>query len=39
MNEEKFNGKADIYAKYRPTYPVDFINYLFSDVVLTNIVL
>lgn len=27
---EKFTGKADIYSKYRPSYPMDYINYLIS---------
>ena len=26
MNEEKFSGKAEIYDKYRPTYPTALIN-------------
>ena len=32
MNEEKFTGKADVYTKYRPSYPDEFINYLFSEI-------
>ncbi|MDR2939577.1 MAG: class I SAM-dependent methyltransferase [Clostridiales bacterium] len=32
MNEEKFTGKADIYMKFRPSYPESFINYLYTDV-------
>ncbi len=32
MNEYKFTGKADIYAKYRPTYPDAFLDYLYSKV-------
>ena len=32
MNEEKFTGKADIYAKYRPTYPDSLMDYLYSQV-------
>jgi len=32
MNEEKFSGKAAVYAKFRPTYPDAFISYLYSDV-------
>jgi len=27
---ENFTEKADIYAKYRPHYPIEYINYLFS---------
>lgn len=30
MNEDRFTGLADIYAKYRPSYPDDFIRYLYS---------
>ncbi|NLW89134.1 MAG: class I SAM-dependent methyltransferase [Clostridiaceae bacterium] len=29
MNEGKFDGKGNIYAKFRPTYPREFIEYLF----------
>ena len=32
LNEDKFIGKADTYAKYRPSYPSEFINYLYSKV-------
>ncbi len=32
MNEDKFIGKADIYEKYRPSYPNEFIDYLYSEV-------
>ena len=32
MNEERFTGKADIYNKYRPSYPKEFIDYLYSQV-------
>ena len=32
MNEERFTGKADIYKKYRPSYPKEFIDYLYSQV-------
>ena len=32
MNETKFNGMGKIYAKFRPTYPKEFIDYLYSDV-------
>jgi SAM-dependent methyltransferase len=31
MNEHKFSGKADIYAKYRPAYPDAFLEYLYSQ--------
>lgn len=32
MNEEKFTGKAENYAKYRAPYSDDFIKYLYSEV-------
>lgn len=32
MNTEKFTGKASIYKKYRPKYPKEFIDYLYSQV-------
>jgi len=32
MNEDKFTGKADIYAKYRFDYPAEFLDYLYTDV-------
>ena len=32
MNEERFTGKADIYKKYRPTYPKELMDYLYSHV-------
>lgn len=32
---EKFTGKADIYAKYRPSYPSEYIDYLISYNNLT----
>jgi len=34
MNEDKFKGKADIYAKYRFDYPAAFLDYLYTDVGL-----
>lgn len=30
MNEEKFTGKADIYDKYRPSYPMELIDWLYK---------
>lgn len=36
MNEDKFTGKADIYTKYRPTYPKEFIQYLYLQVGLNK---
>lgn len=32
MNENKFNGMGKIYSKYRPSYPFHFIDYLFTEV-------
>ena len=31
-NEERFSSKADIYKKFRPTYPKDLIDYLYSQI-------
>lgn len=31
MNEEKFTGKADLYEKYRPTYPSELIDWLYDN--------
>ena len=36
MNETRFNGIGDIYAKYRPSYPQTFIEYLYSDVGISK---
>ncbi len=30
MNEEKFTGKADVYDKYRPSYPSELIDWLYE---------
>lgn len=30
MNEEKFTGKADVYDKYRPSYPSELIDFLYE---------
>ena len=32
MNETKFNGMGNIYAKYRPSYPQEFIEFIYSHV-------
>jgi len=32
MNEEKFTGKAKDYEKYWPTYPKEFIQYLYTEI-------
>ena len=31
-NTGKFSNKADVYHKYRPSYPDRFLQYLFSEV-------
>jgi SAM-dependent methyltransferase len=36
MNEERFTGLAEIYAKHRPSYPDDLIRYLHSRVGLNK---
>ncbi|MCL1858538.1 MAG: class I SAM-dependent methyltransferase [Oscillospiraceae bacterium] len=36
MNEERFTGKADIYKKYRPSYPKEFIDYLYCEAGLNQ---
>ena len=36
MNESKFDGMGEIYAKFRPTYPQEFIEYLYSDVGISK---
>jgi len=36
MNEDKFMGKADVYAKYRFDYPTAFLDYLYADVGFGN---
>ena len=35
MNEERFTGRADRYAKYRPAYPQALFDYLTAEVGLT----
>jgi len=32
MSKERFTGKADLYKKFRPSYPKEFIDYLYSQV-------
>lgn len=34
MNENKFDGMGNIYAKFRPNYPKAFIDFLFTDLDL-----
>lgn len=36
MNEKKFDGMGQIYAKYRPTYPKSFIDYLYNQKGFTD---
>lgn len=36
MNENKFNGKGTIYSKFRPSYPRDFIDYLYTEANITE---
>jgi len=36
MNEKRFDGKGETYAKYRPTYPQAFIDYLCSDIGISK---
>ena len=36
MNENQFDGKGDIYDKYRPDYPQEFINYIFTNLGADN---
>lgn len=31
MNEQKFTGKADLYEKFRPSYPDELINFLYDN--------
>ena len=31
MNEEKFTGKADLYEKYRPSYPDALVDFLYQN--------
>lgn len=35
MNEEKFDGKGRLYARFRPSYPPEFVEYLFSEIGIT----
>ena len=35
MNEEKFTGKAAIYAKYRPSYPTAVVERLYERMSRT----
>jgi len=35
MNEEKFSGKAAVYAAHRPGYPAAYIQYLYAEIGLS----
>ncbi len=36
MNEKKFEKMGDIYTKYRPSYPKEFIDYLYEKSFITK---
>jgi SAM-dependent methyltransferase len=36
MNEERFTGKAEVYKMFRPSYPNNFVDYLYSQVGFNN---
>lgn len=36
MNETKFNGKGEIYPRFRTSYPQEFIEYLYSEIGVTE---
>ena len=36
MNENRFDSKGEVYAKSRPNYPDEFIDYLYSEVGMTE---
>lgn len=38
MNEHKFTGKAELYEKYRPSYPEELIDFLYEKVPCENVV-
>ena len=37
MNEQKFTGKADLYEKYRPSYPDELIDFLYVNARCENV--
>lgn len=37
MNEQKFTGKADLYDKFRPSYPDELIDYLYENARCDNV--
>lgn len=38
MNEEKFSGKAEVYSKYRPSYPCSLIDWIYEKTSAKNVV-
>ena len=36
MNENRFDGKGEVYTKFRPGYPREFIDHLYSEIGLTG---
>ncbi len=36
MNETKFSGKSDVYAKYRPSYPTAFLEFIYDIFHITE---
>lgn len=37
MNEQRFTGKADLYEKYRPSYPNKLIDFLYENAPCDNV--
>lgn len=37
MNEQKFTGKAELYEKFRPSYPDELIDFLYDNVRCDNV--
>lgn len=37
MNEQKFTGKADLYEKFRPSYPDELIDFLYENARCENV--
>lgn len=37
MNEQKFTGKADLYEKFRPSYPDELIDFLYENARCDNV--
>lgn len=35
MNEKRFSGKSKTYAKFRPSYPEEFLSYLYNEIGLS----